>query len=300
MNMKTLGKLTIVLIVIGLFGATFANAQKYSAKRRNSKAKITKNKQMPKRQTTAIENQQIKILASGLQGNIEETFIFAARDAETYELIKKWVPELPEAREIDFKTNAVIAAFLGTKPTAGFEVEITKSANNNFKVETMGVPSGAMVAQVLTTPFKVALVPVKQENALGIQLGSDWTNAMQTFRIASGEFSFSGGSAPIEKKFQLDGTLNFWRAGDLVTIDFNASGKGAEKSRKLSEIASGVFTGNSFTLMRMDAGNFVDPPHPALKVTGEMNGNKISLVFESLPTVYSDGYEGKGRLEAVK
>ena len=294
-TMKNRRNLLIVLILSGLF-VSCADAQ---TKRRKKQKNTNQNTQKPviKEPTNTGD---LKILATALMGNVEEPLIYVARDAATYESLKKMVPELPAANGIDFKKTAVVAAFLGTKPTAGFEVNFAKAANNSVKIEIVNKAPGSMVAQVLTTPFKVALVPTDEEKPLQLEIGAEWRNTMRIYRVSAGEFSFSGGFAPIQKRFNLEGTIGVWRFGDLITIDFKANGKGSEKTRKINEIASGVVSGNSILLNRIDAVNLIDPPHPALKATGTFGENQISLAFESLPTTYADGYEGKGNLTAIK
>ena len=293
--MKNRQNLLIVLIILGLF-VSCADAQTKRRKRPN-KTNVNTEKPVVKEPTNTGD---LKILATALMGNVEEPLIYIARDAATYESLKKMVPELPAANGIDFKKTAVVAAFLGTKPTAGFEVNFAKAANNSVRIETVNKAQGSMVAQVLTTPFKVALVPADEEKPLQLEIGAEWRNAMRIYRVSAGEFSFSGGFAPIQKRFNLEGKIGVWRFGDLVTIDFNVTGKGAEKTRKMDEIASGVVSGNSILLNRIDAGNLIDPPHPALKASGTFGENQISLSFESLQTVYADGYAGAGNLTAIK
>jgi hypothetical protein len=57
----------------------------------------------------------------------------------------------------------VVGVFLGTRPTAGFQVEITgvREQDGALVVEYVErrPPSDAMVAQVLTAPFHLVTVP---------------------------------------------------------------------------------------------------------------------------------------------
>lgn len=293
--MKTLRILTIQILILSLFSAC-AEAQ--------TKKKNTTNKSKPAAtktvKNTQTPSQVFLILAGNYSGNVEEPLIYVARDAETYELLKKVVPELPPKEQVDFKNSAIVGAFLGTTPTAGFEVEFKKGANGTIKVEKIDVPEGAMVAQVLTTPFKVALVPLDEETGLSLEIGFHWKKAMQTFRVQSGEFMFSGGFAGTQKKFNLGGTIGLMRVGDLVTVDFNVNGKGAETARKMDEIASGSIEGDAVTINRIEAGNLVDPPHPPVNATGTLKEKSLSLIFKSLPTTFADGYQGEGKLTASK
>jgi hypothetical protein len=241
-----------------------------------------------------------KILTGALMGNLEEPLIYVARDAATFKLLTTVVPELSEEAEIDFKKYAVVAAFLGTKSAAGFDVGFRKGANGAVKIETLDRPKGAMVAQVLTMPFKVALIPLDEEKALALDIGADWKNAMQIYRVSAGEFGFSGGFTGTQKKFGLEGTVGVMRVGNLITVDLNLNGKAMEKGRKTDEIVSGKMNGKNISFSRIDAGNLVELPHPALTATGTLNANNLSLVFKSLPTSIADGYTGEGNLTAVK
>ncbi|NJM52836.1 MAG: hypothetical protein HC846_05245 [Blastocatellia bacterium] len=88
--------------------------------------------------------------------------------------------------------------------------------------------------------------------------------------------------------------------GEYTTILFNLKGKGAEAKRRLSEIASGTLKNGNIELMRLDAGSFVENPHPPFGVKGTLKDKNLSLNFESLPTTFADGFDGRGSLEAVK
>jgi hypothetical protein len=293
--MKNLKILTTIVFILSLF-IVLAAAQT-NKKKRPKKNKAVMTKPVNDAQT---DTEDFKILTGALMGNLEEPLIYVARDMATFKLLTTVVPELSEEAEIDFKKYAVVAAFLGTKSTAGFEVGFRKGANGAVKIETLDRPEGAMIAQVLTMPFKVALIPLDDEKALALEIGADWKNAMQIYRVSAGEFGFSGGFAGTQKKFNLKGTVGVMRVGDLITVGFNLSGKDAEKGRKTDEIVSGKADGKNISFTRIDAGNLVEPPHPALSATGTLNSNNFSLVFKSLPTYVADGYTSEGKLSAVK
>lgn len=67
------------------------------------------------------------------------------------------------APAVDLEKRTVIAVFLGTRPSAGFAVEITgtKVDGDEFVVQWSErvPPPGTMVAQVLTAPFHIVTVP---------------------------------------------------------------------------------------------------------------------------------------------
>jgi hypothetical protein len=270
-------------------------------KRRANKTKTnaTKKIEKPVAAPDAAPQTAFKILAESTQSDVEQPFVFVARDETTFSLLKKLLPELP-SENVNFKNSAVVAAFLGTKPTGGYSVSIVKTGEGGARISAVNPPRDAITTDALTAPFAVAVVPSDEEQTLSIEVGAEWSRAAQKYRITTGEFGFSGGFAGIKKSFPLEGVLNVWRAGDLVTIDFGATGKGAERGRKMDEIASGNLKGNDLTLPRFDAGTLVDPPRPALKASGTLNDKEISLSFDSLPTNYADGFAGSGKLKAIK
>lgn len=248
-------------------------------------------------ETEADKN--IKILAEGAYSKVESPFVFVARSKETYAQLKNLVENLPAEIEIDFEKQAVVAAFAGTRNTGGYAVEI-KIAADKIAVEVAAPPKDAMVTQALTQPFKVALVSVEAENALTLSLSANWTNAMRNYKVSSGEFEYSGGIAGRSRQFAVEGAIGVLTFGDLITLDFNLYGKGADKNRKLAEIASGTIKNGKIGIARLDVGSFSEGPKPPDKISGALTNDKLSLTFEPLPTFVSDGFSARGRLEAVR
>ena len=242
---------------------------------------------------------ELKTIAEGAKSNIETPFVFVARDAKTFELLKTSVEDLPAASTIDFTKTAVVAAFAGMKNTGGYSLAV-KQTGENFAIEILSPPPGAITAQVLTSPYKISLVPVEAENSLNLTVSEDFKSAIKTYKITSSEFEYSGGFAGRLKKFSADGTIDVMQVGNLVTLDFNLSGKGADKEMKLTETASGILKDGKTELMRLDAGSFSEGPKPPNKVSGSMSENKLILTFEPLPTNVADGFSMSGKLEAVK
>lgn len=242
---------------------------------------------------------EMKTLAEGTNSKIETPFVFVARDAKTFEFLKTKIENLPTASTIDFTKTAVIAAFAGTKKSGGYSLAVKKSGEN-YLLELLTPPQGAIVTQVLTNPFKVTLVPIEEEKTLSLTIPNELKSATNIYKIASSEFQYSGGFAFREKKFSADGTIDVVQAGDLVTLKFNLSGKGAESEMRLIETASGILKDGKIELLRLDAGSFSENPKPPVKVSGSLNENKMSLIFEPLPTDVADGFSFGGKLEAVK
>jgi hypothetical protein len=64
---------------------------------------------------------------------------------------------------VDFSKEMVVAVFLGTRPTAGFSVEVVSARQEGATLivsyrESRPQP-GAVAAQVLTSPFHFVAVP---------------------------------------------------------------------------------------------------------------------------------------------
>lgn len=248
---------------------------------------------------TDAKTAELKTIAEGANSKIEMPFVFVARDGKTYELLKNAVDGLPSASTIDFTKTAVVAAFAGMKNTGGYSLAI-KQTGENFAVEVLSPPPGAMTAQVLTSPYKITLVPIEEENSLNLMVSENFKPAIKTYKIASSEFEYSGGFAGRQKKFSAEGTISLMQSGDLVTLDFNLSGKNTEKEMKLTETASGILKDGKIELSRLDAGSFSEGPKPPDKVSGSMSENKLNLTFEPLPTNVADGFSMNGKLEAIK
>jgi hypothetical protein len=66
---------------------------------------------------------------------------------------------------VDFSKEMVLAVFLGSRPTAGYGVEIvgTKEANGALTVQYRQTrpPPGAITAQVITMPYVMVAVPAR-------------------------------------------------------------------------------------------------------------------------------------------
>ncbi|HXH69184.1 MAG TPA: protease complex subunit PrcB family protein [Pyrinomonadaceae bacterium] len=298
--MKTFKLLSSVLISFTLIGCASAQTKKPRTpeKPQTKTAKII-DKTVSSKPIDKPMSDDIKILTEGAYSKIEQPFVFVARSNETYTQLQNLVENLPPVLEIDFSNTAVVAAFAGEKNTGGFSVSI-KSSAGRVSIETINPPKDAMVTQVITTPFKVALVPLEENNYINLELSASWKNTVQTYRITSGTFEYSGGLAGTRKEFGVEGTIGVLSFGDNATLVFNLAGKGVEKTRKLSEATSGLIKDGKIDLARLDAGSFSENPKPSLKVSGTTANNKLLLVFESIPSRIADGFQARGKIEAVK
>lgn len=298
--MKNFKFIILTLLSINLFiiGAQ-AQAKKKKAIKKNKPA-------APKKTTKPAVNPPVveprkedyKIIAEGAQAKSEEPFLFIARDAKTYALLQTLVENLPDASTVDFTKEAVVAAFAGTKPTAGWEVLIRK-LSDKVLIDLNEPRKDMITAQMLTTPYKIAVVPVEEEKALSLEATPTWTNKMTGYRVSKGNFIYSGGFAFRERTFGAEGTIGVLTRGDLVTMTFSLTAKG-DKAMMLSETVSGSLKDGKVELARLDAGTFSENPKPPFNVSGTISDAKLSLRFEPNPTNVADGFEARGTVEAVK
>lgn len=239
-----------------------------------------------------------KVLAEGSQSKVDSPFVFVARDEKTYLQLQNLVEGLPASSTIDFKKNAVVAGFAGEKPTGGWTVEIRK-VGKKVLIDQQSPRKDMMVTQVITTPFKVSLIPVDENESLSLEFTASYAKNKKTFQLKKGNFEYTGGIAGIRKKFQATGTIQMLTFGDYVTMLFDLKGKGQKLN--LSEISSGTLKDGSIDISRLDSGSFVQFPRPPFSVKGTLKNKILSLKFESQQeTNFADGFVGKGSLEAIQ
>lgn len=287
--MKNFKNLTLIIFSLFLFSAC-------------ANAKTNKTETSTNAQTEEIEqmqkNDDYKILARGGFSNVETPFVFVARDAETYALLGSLIENLPPSADIDFSNTAVVAAFAGQKNTGGYSVAI-RPEGEKIIINLKEPLKGEMTMQVFTTPFQVAAIPVMQSKRLPLEIPTAWTNQVQNFQVSKSDFESSGGFAGRTKKISAGGTIGVLRYNELATFIFDLSGKGTEKSLKLSDVVSGVIKNGNVTVSRLNAGTFAETPRPPLKASGTLKDKRLSLSFESHPPIAADGFTLRGTLEAV-
>jgi hypothetical protein len=253
-----------------------------------------------------------KILAEGFHSLITNPFIAVIRDAVTYAELKKLDDMLPKLDAEFFNSHAVVAAYLGTRNTGGYSVEIRwgtglsvgrTPAKPSMYIEEKAPAKGVMVPQMITSPFKVVSLEVNPTDNIMVASDSAWRQTMRRYRIASGTFKMSGGFAGTTEQFRLTGDLKILaREGNLATFFIALlNADPAKKQRSLNDITTGVIDADGhLRINKLTTGSLVDAPNGGLKVSGAFSssGSKISLVFNSLPTMVADGYQGEGTLEA--
>ncbi|HEV2763026.1 MAG TPA: protease complex subunit PrcB family protein, partial [Pyrinomonadaceae bacterium] len=231
-------------------------------------------------------------ISEGGFGPVEEPFFAVIRDEETYATLRALLTDLPELRSDFFAGHTVIAAFLGTRPTGGYSVEIVNERGLLRVVEDTP-PKDAMLTQAIGHPFKIVYVPTTASDAMRLELKGPWLGAMRSYRVGAGSFKQTGGIAGRSEEFGLKGSVQTARLGKLVTVGFDLTADKSEKARALRAFATGsARDGGAFQLPRLDAGTLVDPPNGGLRANGQLSDadGKLSLTFEPLPDNIADGF----------
>lgn len=104
-------------------------------------------------------------VAQGVMSSIEEPRQIVVRTTTEWRALWKEHDAQGEIPDVDFSRSMVVAVFVGTRPTAGFAVEIAavKSEGGRAVVEyrERRPARDALTAQILTMPFHmVRLAPV--------------------------------------------------------------------------------------------------------------------------------------------
>jgi len=282
---------TIVLLMLSTF-ALSSGASGCHAKRNAALPTQTPNQETS---TSAI-----KVLAEGFHSSVTHPFVAVVRDPETYTELLKLDANLPKLDSVFFRSNAVVAAFLGERNTGGYGVEVVQSAVG-VRVLEKKPAKGVMVPQMITSPFKVIALEGVSNSPVWLALDDTWRKSLPLYRITSGRFSMSGGFAGASEKFGLQGAIRVIREGDVATFEFRLAGGEGMKKRALNEYATGSVAGDgTITLNKMSADSLINKPNSGLKATGALSrkDNKLSLTFISLPLMIADGYTGQGKIEA--
>jgi hypothetical protein len=99
----------------------------------------------------------------GAQSNIDEGRQVSVRTEQ--EWTRLWQQHKPDRSRpaVDFSKETVLGVFMGSRPTAGFAVEILSAADADGALtvryrETIP-PPGAITAQVISAPYHLVSVP---------------------------------------------------------------------------------------------------------------------------------------------
>ena len=241
----------------------------------------------------------MKVIAEGANSPVTTAFVAVIRDAETYAALRRAANNLPDVSEATFKSNILIAAFLGERNTAGYGVGITQGASGEIRVAEKAPAKDAMVAQVITAPFKIVSLPVSGTAPISVSADGTFKQTAHLYRIDKGSFTISGGFAGRSETYSLAGKVQVTRLGELVTVGFAVVSTGTARERSLRDIATGTTKENSFTIARMSHGSLVDPPSGDLRINGRfVETNRLTLDLDTGPVTVPDGYQGKGTVEA--
>lgn len=105
----------------------------------------------------------MQTIARDMMSGIEEPREAVARSAEDWAALWRQHAGDQPAPRVDFATRTVIAVFLGTRPSAGYAVEIvgTRAEGAGLVVEwsERSPERGTVAAQVLTSPAHLVTVP---------------------------------------------------------------------------------------------------------------------------------------------
>ncbi|HEY1403441.1 MAG TPA: protease complex subunit PrcB family protein, partial [Pyrinomonadaceae bacterium] len=226
---------------------------------------------------------EIKELAAGGYGTVREPFIYLARDAQTYAGLRELNDKLPELGADFFKSNAVVAAFLGQRRSGGYGVQITRGGAGVLRISEKSPAKDAFTTMALTSAFQIISVAVDEESPLALELDATWREAARPYTIGAGEFTRIGGFAGGRERSTLAGEIRIMRHAQLATVFFSLVGTGAEGKRALQDVTTGTVTPEgALTLARLDPGSFVPPPRHPLRAEGRFadDEGKLSLTFE--------------------
>lgn len=259
--------------------------------------------QQDKNNEPVVENKdnsgKLKTLAEGFHSSITDPFVAVIRDDETYTKLRNMEPNLPKLEADFFRLNVVVAAFLGTRNTGGYSVEISRGENEKIRVTEKAPAKGSMTTQVITSPFKLVSFALAGSTAVNLSVEEQFQQRAQLYRINSGTFNLSGGFTGRTESFRLNGKLQITRLGDLITIGFALVSSGGARERSLRGSATGVIKKGVITIDPIGHGSLLDPPSGELQVSGKFpEKNRMSLELISKPVNVPESYGGRGSIEA--
>src|SRR5688572_12125528 len=102
-------------------------------------------------------------VAQGTDSSIEESRQVVIRSAAEWQALWKTHDADRAAPVVDFGRSVVVGVFLGSRPTAGFGVDITAvkrdGAQSVVEYRERRPRPGALAAQVLTSPYHLVSLP---------------------------------------------------------------------------------------------------------------------------------------------
>jgi len=242
---------------------------------------------------------EIQELAAGAHCTVFESFVFVARDAQTYQALKTINLDLPDRSAEFFSSHAVIAAFLGQRRTGGFGVDITQDANGLVRISEHK-PKG-MVTMALTAPFRIVAVSVKTDAPLGLSLDAAWKERLRGYRVASGELTVTGGFAGIHENSSLAGSVQVMREQTLATLIFELKSTGKRRTQ-LTDVSSGTVVDSVLSLRHLDSHALSGAIQSPFRVRGQFTNDEqeLSLDLETVesPNI-SDNFSARASVRAI-
>src|ERR1041384_7616791 len=241
----------------------------------------------------------LKVLAEGSVSPINTSFVGVFRDAETYAVLRAQATNLPELKADFFKLNIVIAAFLGERNTGGYSIAMAQQPNGQIRVAEKAPRKEAIVAQMITSPFKLVSMPTNGAPPVRLSLDERFNQRAQLYRINNGSFTVSGGFAGRTEQYKLVGKLQVMRLAGVVSIGFAMVTEGASREHSLRDFATGVESGDGVTISKLSRGSLIDSPSGDLTVSTKFaEKNRLLIELTTGPVTVPDGYSGKGMIEA--
>ena len=110
-----------------------------------------------------LSAQTPRTVEKGDQSNIDNARQVVVRDAAQWRALwQQHAPDRPMPA-IDFSKESVVAVFLGSKPTAGYNVSILSTTEGGgelvVKYRETRPAAGTMTAQVLMFPYHIVAIP---------------------------------------------------------------------------------------------------------------------------------------------
>ena len=241
----------------------------------------------------------LKVLAEGSVSPINTSFVGVFRDAETYAALRAQATNLPDLKADFFKSNLVIAAFLGERNTGGYSIAMVQEPSGKIRIAEKAPPKDAIVSQMITSPFKLVSMPTNGTPPVQLSLDERFNQRAQLYRLSSGSFTVSGGFAGRTEQYKLVGKLQVMRLAGVVSIGCAIVSEGASREHSLRDFATGVASGDSVAISKLSRGTLVDSPSGDLTVSAKFaEKNRLLIDLTTGPVTVPDGYSGKGMLEA--
>lgn len=105
----------------------------------------------------------VDLIARDSMSGIDRPRQAVARNTDEWSALWRQHASAKPLPKVDFSTRTVVAVFLGSRPSAGYGVEVTRTrrTGKTLVVEWREVPPGrdSLVAQVITSPAILVSIP---------------------------------------------------------------------------------------------------------------------------------------------